>query len=148
MVWSDFVGAPDAASPYHALTKWSLRYQTGTVQLSGQQVDMPNFGITLEFDPAASWVKKGKETTELLRHEQGHFDLGLLCMAELLKEVKALKLTPDNFKPSLQGLFQTTLARYHELGLRYDKETDHGIKKDEQARWNTYLAEHLARVGK
>jgi len=145
LVWSDFTGSADAASPYHASTKWRLGYQTGTVQFMADTTVMPDFGITLELSNGESWVKKGRETPELLRHEQGHFDLGLICMAELLQAVKTLKLTPDNFKPTIQGLFQRTLSRYHEMGVRYDTETSHGLNKEPQARWSVFFAEQLAK---
>ena len=143
LVWTDFTGAADATSPYHANTKWNLRYQTGTVQFRGDSTLMPDFAITLELSGDGSWVKKGKETPELLRHEQGHFDLGRICMAELLAAVKKLTLTPDNFKPSMQGLFQRTMARYHDMGTRYDAETVHGTNKEAQEKWNGFFAEQL-----
>lgn len=88
LVWTDFIGEIDRTSPYFAHTQWNLNYRFGNVQFRGDTAVIGSFELKLELDPSKSWLKKDKATDELLIHEQGHFDCGLLCMNELLATYK------------------------------------------------------------
>lgn len=143
LLWPDFAGKPDASSSYSAMTAWDLRYNLSDIKISGDKADIGIFEVVLVLNPKTSWVKKGKETEPLLLHEQGHFDLGLLCMKEILEKEKAQVFTKNNFSDKLQSLFNETLKKYQDLGARYDKETEHSNNALSQEQWNNFFKQGL-----
>src|SRR5690349_20146346 len=84
LVWKDFSGTPDNSSPFFALTGWNLKFRYQSVEFNGNDAQLTRFQVQLELDPVNSWVKPGKETDYLLSHEQLHFNMGILCMREII----------------------------------------------------------------
>ena len=78
------------------------------------------------------------ESTRLLAHEQGHYDLSCAMAA---KANAMLATTPD-FDALLRAA-QTTLARQQRL---YDRQTDHGCNAGPQSTWETAIAGGLPAV--
>ena len=143
--WIDFKGTPDNASPYFAYTAWKTNVKFSGVTFEGEKAFMKGFEMTVEFDAKSSWVKKGKETDELLKHEQGHFDVGLLYMQEVLRTIASANFTRSGYKDEFQKLVEGIHHKYVVMGELYDKETNHSIKKEEQAKWNAFFAEQVTR---
>jgi len=141
--WSDFTGAVDSTSPFFAYTWWRINYRIANAQTRGDSVIITSFEVRLELDPLRSWVKKEKETDDLLVHEQGHFNFGILCMDEFLAAYSKLHFTKDNLHTAIQNLFSAILKEYHDMGERYDQETNHGMNKQVQAKWNSFFREQL-----
>lgn len=82
-----------------------------------------------------------RATPALLLHEQGHFNIGILALREAMETFKKTKFTPANFKGLLRAMITTISQKYSDLGVLYDKETDHSKNVDMQAKWNTFFAE-------
>lgn len=143
--WADFTGTPDNSSPYFAYTAWKTNVKFSGVQFEGDKAIINGFEMTVEFDTKASWVKKGKETAELLKHEQGHFDVGLLYMQEVLRTISSAGFSRAGYKEEFQKIIKDVHQKYVEMGKRYDNETAHSIKKDEQAKWNVFFGEQVKR---
>lgn len=101
--------------------------------------------IKLELNGNKSWVKKGRETENLLTHEQGHFDIGLLCLFELIQTFDSTKFVRSDLPTKHRVLFQTTLEKYQALSLRYDAETNHSKNLGVQIKWNHFLNNELLR---
>jgi hypothetical protein len=144
LVWADFKGAPDGSSPYFALTYWNLSYKVDKVQFINNKVVIGKFEVLLELNPKGSWVKKGKETNDLLKHEQGHFNTGILCLREFLKRKKQAVFTPKNFGQQMEDILNDTIKKYHDMGERYDAETNHSQNTGAQLKWDAFFAEQLA----
>ena len=145
LTWDDFKGRADKSSSYYAETHWELSF--GKISFrSDQEIPLKDLVLTLHFNEKKSWVIKGKETPELLKHEQGHFDIGRLCQLEILATIKTTKITKENFISSIQQIFDTTLNKYHKMGIRYDTESNHSINKEKQEVWNTFLADEKKRL--
>ncbi len=144
LVWSDFTGKADESSSYFALTYWNIKYNLSDVQFNGESVVIGKFEVVLELNSKNSWLKKGKASDALLEHEQGHFNTGILCMRELIRKVKDATFTKKNMNEKLQALFNDTLKKYHDMGERYDDESDHSMNLTQQAKWNNYFKEQLA----
>ena len=143
LVWTDFTGEVDKSSPFFAHTQWKLNYSFGNVQFKGDTVVIGSFELKLELDPSKSWLKKEKATNELLIHEQGHFDCGLLCMSEFLATYKKTFFTRSNFQSGLKELFNSLIKKHSDMGEKYDAETNHGMNKEEQLKWNAFFADQL-----
>ncbi|MEO6949506.1 MAG: DUF922 domain-containing protein [Ginsengibacter sp.] len=144
LFWKDFTGAPDNNSTFWAFTSWNLKYNYGT-QMQGDSFVIKNYELTLQLNPETSWVKKGKESDYLLAHEQGHFDLGIICMREILKKQSETTVTRENYKTVLGDIFQEKLKKFKALGALYDKETEHSKNRQEQEKWNQYFLENLSK---
>ena len=143
--WSDFKGTPDANSSYWAYTGYLVRYRYEDVKISGDMVSIGNFEVTVELDPSKTWAKKDKTSDELLIHEQGHFDIGILCGREMLATFKRTSFERSNYRDQIQSIFREILKKYIEMGHQYDSETDHFRNKKEQERWNALISDKLTK---
>jgi hypothetical protein len=141
--WSDFSGKPDHNSPFFAYTWWNMDYSFTGARFSGDAATLEGFSVTLKLDPQNSWLKPGKESDELLKHEQGHFDVGLLCVKEFLERVKTASFSRTGYKTELQEIANSTLQKYKAMGEQYDRETNHSKSRDAQQKWNAFFAESL-----
>lgn len=139
LTWADFTGKPDTQSSFEANTWWNIKYGFKGVTFKGDTVLLQGMNIVLELSGQQSWVKKGFETDALLRHEQGHFDIGRLCAAALKKAFDTAYISSSNYKTKPAEIFKAVLQSYHDMGVQYDNETDHSKNKAEQLRWETLL---------
>ena len=80
----------------------------------------------------------------MLKHEQGHFDIGRLCLAALQQVFANAVFLKNNYQAKPSAIFSETLKKYHEMGSLYDKETNHSNNKEEQKRWNILIAKLLS----
>src|SRR5438045_2919402 len=111
--WQDFTGKPDKSSPFYACTSNWINYKYDSVLIFGDSVIIKGYQVILELDPIKSWiniekVNNKKANTELLIHEQGHFNLGILCMNEILTKYKNSRFQKSNFNNLLQTIFSET----------------------------------------
>ena len=141
--WSDFQGMPNNSSPYFAYTAWKTNVKFSGVVFEGEKAFINGFEMIVEFDAKNSWVKKGKETDELLKHEQGHFDVGVLYMQEVLQSIATANFTKTGYKDEFQKLIKDIHDKYVAMGDKYDKDTNHSVKKDEQVKWNAFFEEKV-----
>lgn len=142
--WADFTGDPDNSSSFFANTYWQIATQAADIKPAGDSVLVGKFLVTLQLDPVHSWVKAGRQTDELLAHEQGHFDAGILCMRECISLCEGKKFSKKNFNKELQTIFDRTFKKYTDLGKQYDDETDHSKNKEQQLKWHQFFEEKLA----
>ena len=141
--WSDFTGTPDDNSSYFANTYWKTGFSYTNVKPDGDVATLENFQFNLELDPQRSWVKEGKQTDDLLKHEQGHFNIALLCRKEVLQKMTNAKFSKTNVQSEVRAFMNEMQKKYHEMNVQYDKETAHSLNKEEQARWNSFFEKEL-----
>ncbi len=81
--WEYFTGKPDSNSTYWATTNWLVyyKYKINSFRFDTVTVDLKVWHVL----KANSWVLPDKKTEQLLHHEQGHFDLAIVCEAEFKK---------------------------------------------------------------
>lgn len=143
LTWDDFTGRPDKSEPYFAYTHWNVSQKMDNIRVMGDSVSVGFLEVTLELDPKKSWAKKGNLSDELLVHEQGHFDLGLMCQKEILTLLKQARFTKSNLSYTVQNIISSQLTKYDGLMKKYDLETNHSANKEEQKKWNLFFAESL-----
>jgi hypothetical protein len=143
LTWSDFTGQVDQSSPFFAYTFYNIKTKWSNIRIIGDSVNIGNFEITLELDPTKSWSKNDKVTPELLIHEQGHFNLGILAMKEMLDRLKESKFTKSNYITGLQNIVSEALKKYNNMSVQYDEETHHSDNKQEQIKWNDFFSKNL-----
>lgn len=144
LTWNDFKGRPDPNSSHDALTHWEINYSLQDIHYKGDTVKIGSFSVKLELNTNKSWTKPEKQTARLLKHEQGHFDIGLICQRTMLKLLNNTVFVKTGFQEKIQSIFSATLQQYQALSNTYDVETNHSINQEAQDKWNNFFAQELA----
>ncbi len=142
LIWSDFKGKPDAGSPYFAYTIWNINYKYSDVNFKEDSATLVDFTVILELD-ADSWVKHGDESDDLLKHEQGHFDIAHLAMLEIIQSFKNVRFSPVNTKTEINNSFTAIIDEYKAIEIKYDDETQHGTNLPVQNKWSEFIKEQF-----
>ena len=145
LTWNDFSGKPDKKSEHEANTFWKINYSYTGVIFQGDSAKLKGLSVKLELDAGQSWIRPGKETTNLLKHEQGHFDVGLICLKEMIEKLNNTLFYKQDISAKVQNLFYEILNKHMLMNKQYDKETDHSKKKEEQEKWNLFFTNELNR---
>ncbi|RLD22719.1 MAG: DUF922 domain-containing protein [Bacteroidetes bacterium] len=145
LVWEDFQGPVDASSRFHAQTqsgvKYSFRWQ------SSYSKTTYTFEVFSYCDKSLSWVKSSKATDKLLAHEQLHFDISELH-ARKLKQTIAMTTFTKRYDSEIKNLFKENQRERELMQEQYDRETEHMKNRDNQLKWQQYVAEELNRLEK
>ena len=89
--------------------------------------------VTLKLDAADTWVRVGKASDELLKHEQGHWDIYLLLAEELDRTLQG------EAAANLDSKTKEISEKYDAIDKQYDDETGHSQNKHKQEEWNCKL---------
>ena len=143
LTWNDFKGEPDRGSSYDANTFWNITYNIRGISFRGDTAKIDRFSVILTLDENLSWSKPEKQTAILLKHEQGHFDIGLICQREIIDQLNNTVFLKTTFKDKIPSIFSSTLEKYHLLQEKYDAETDHSKNQAAQDTWNNFIAGKL-----
>jgi len=156
LVWEDFQGATDYDVNKTAFTTWKLEsYSEVEVTNSAQSnFKFTEIDVVAFFDINKSWLKPvnltSSQSLKLLRHEQGHFDLGeehARFIENNMKESLMNKIFPfekfsENLKSdaekSAKKLTKEIFDQYfnRQIDEKYDKQTGNGTKWKEQIDYN------------
>ncbi len=142
--WNDFKGRAQTTSSLDAYTMLGI-----SIEVIGQkdgQVDMGVFGY---FEKNKSWVKPGEKTDHLLAHERRHFDLCEIYRRKLIEKLEDKKSYKyDSFSDDVGKIFNKNFEEYTKEQERYDEETHHSQKKEDQIKWNKFITKELLRLKK
>lgn len=148
LVWSDFTGKTDPSSLYYANTFWNINYGYSSVNFKGDDAAINDLAVNLQFVNDKSWKKEDKISDALLKHEQGHFDIAILCQLEIISLIKHASLHKDDYKSQIKNIFKESLQKYTALEDKYDAETAHSMNKDKQEEWNKFILSETERLQK
>jgi hypothetical protein len=95
------------------------------------------------FDRNTSWVKRDQMKAELLAHEQLHFDICELNIRLLKENLKLVRMNPMEYEKPIDKLFNEAWENYQREQQNYDNETQHGLKADQQNKWEKKISEAL-----
>jgi len=96
ILWSDHDGLnisnfmaepnPGIFEDSHSFIKYGFTWIVNSEQ-SGDQIvfSIENIQLSVEFSPLLSWIRMSEYTDDLLKHEQGHFDLAEMIKRQHLK---------------------------------------------------------------
>ena len=123
-----------------AVTVSSLSYTTLQTNPAQSTVN-----ITARFHPEESWTRypQLKDEKEALKHEEGHLDITEIYARRIRQMVTQMRFKSKTFKDQLRTLFQEMAQKHSDEQIRYDRETDHSINKEEQAKWNAWIQKEL-----
>jgi hypothetical protein len=131
--WDDFKGrARRTTGEPSAVTDTGFR-----VQLECRE-DALDIRVAAEFYPSSSWVKAARKSAELLRHEQGHFDITELYARKMRKAVREARIgCEDDRKAEAEGkrIFDGLDREWEKAEKEYDAETKDGtdLRKQQEA---------------
>ena len=89
--WSDFNAESNSAAfeDSHSVIKYRYTWTVNSDEKESQIIfSIDNIQLFVEFHQVLSWVRLSQATDNLLKHEQGHFDLAELVKRENLKKLK------------------------------------------------------------
>lgn len=155
--WGDFQGEPpiDAAlrtevAAIHITLRWhvtsQVEYNRHLDRWEGT-VDPSSIEVTNVIDPSRSWVAPGKQSNEVLNHEQRHFDLNEVYRLKLLSVLPQSRTVGDSAETVKKGLNEAIysaankiLSKLQEVQEQYDEMTHHGTSPEGQAEWDKKIA--------
>lgn len=93
--------------------------------------------IGIEVDEDQSWVVTASKSSDLLAHEQGHFDIhGIIIGRDAINAVRRLR---ERTQDRLGAAIRRTMARQRRRGQamtnNYDEDTQHGTDAARQTAW-------------
>jgi hypothetical protein len=140
--WNDFRGRPPADGEEVAKTAYALFY----VWKCGR--DAFDFRVIAAFRPRQSWVKAVvlKDTAlgrSALGHEQTHFDIAEVHARRMRRYFGALADACRKTDRELTDLARRLIQAEKAEQQRYDAETDHGLRSDQQGAWTAEVARQL-----
>lgn len=143
LTWKDFKGKLDTSSRYKAM----IFNQIGVTDEKFDDKIIFNFPATM--NRSKSWTKD-TASTSLLKHEQVHFDIAELAARKLRKDCSQHVSTDVHRSfEFIQNTYDYYEIRYkHSLNKAYDSETNHGMIKSKQKKWEEKIAKELKELDK
>lgn len=135
LTWDDFKASPDQSSKYKALTESIINI---SIAGKGQEATIQ---VVANFDKNTSWVKE--RTSDLLKHEQGHFDIVELWARKFKQKLKGKTYNVKTFQKELNELYGEMNRESKSMQIEYDRSTEHSVNTKEQEKWNKKIAADL-----
>ncbi|MBC7949145.1 MAG: DUF922 domain-containing protein [Chitinophagaceae bacterium] len=125
--WSDYKGSPNPNSDAAAATTTYLgiEYNVGQNGFT--------YKIQCKFSKTKSWGKS--KTDYILQHEQGHFDIAEIFARKLNKKMSQYEFKQSSYRKDLKEIYDEVTNEKEETQNKYDRETDHSRKKEQQGEW-------------
>jgi hypothetical protein len=90
-------------------------------------------------------LRTAQQTPDLLRHEQGHYDLLILTVKAMARDLDAATGgSAADLSSRVQAIQQTHATRAQALDAAYDTQTSNGTDVQQQMNWNQTIAAALA----
>ena len=106
----------------------------------GNSYRVTSVSLILSVVKEESWVVKGKQGADLLKHEQGHFDIQALGSREHYNRL--LKINAPSKKEmakQIEALGEEIQKKIDAKNKSYDLQTSHGTKKGFQQTWEANI---------
>jgi hypothetical protein len=141
LTWNDFLpvnSLPDGSGD-EAQTATTMSPLTGIRPVMAHgKFSLPDITLTVGLDRTQTLViSTADKTADLLKHEQGHFDITVLTVRALAKELEQLKAgSPTTLGQQLNTAVTNHQQRANMIEEKYDKETGGSRNQDAQKTWN------------
>ena len=117
---------------------YNLKYQTQAA--TSKECKISAVSVDLKMNKSKSWVVKNKKSSELLRHEQGHYDITALGAREVYQRISALTVTQcAQIETQLKQIQKDVQKLINQVNIRYDKQTSHGVNSTIQKNWEASI---------
>jgi len=142
LTWDDFQAQPPKVAVYpSALSDTGFKYQ---LLCRNGLLDIDSHAF---FSPSGSWVKPSDKNAELLKHEQGHYDMAELYARRLRRAIQDAKTSCDDKAKAnaagekMVGEFQTG---WQNAERKYEEDTGQGTDVARQNDASNRIAADLA----
>ena len=127
LTWADYKATPNPRSDAAASTTTTL--------VVNYDITNTRFGYKIQsrFSKTRSWGLH--KTDYILSHEQGHFDIAEIFARKLHQKLSEYKFDKKSYQKDLKKIYDDVTGEKEEMQNKYDRETNHSIKKQEQAEW-------------
>jgi len=119
------------------------------VEVSVSDIDLQRIlkiSMTNRFNYNKSWVSADAlKDSGLLQHEQGHFDLNEIYTRKTFQQFQQVKFT-NNFKAEIATIMEAMNKELSKVQKNYERQTLHGLLKENQAIWNQRIAMALQQL--
>ena len=88
---------------------------------------------------SGTWVVRGRQSADLLRHEQGHYEITALGTRNLYNQVLRLTAPCRSLNREVQSLQRQTNTLIAQTNIRYDLQTNHGNNATVQRTWDARI---------
>lgn len=103
----------------------------------GNAVVYESAQVKIFVNPQKSWAIKCHTNAELLKHEQGHYDISALAARTFYTGVLKLSAPDMNaLEEASKKLNADMQTKIEDVNKRYDIQTGHSRNKTEQDKWN------------
>jgi hypothetical protein len=138
--WGDFKDSPQVTSKFNATIFASFSMAGTSTMENGTIVQGLDFKVYML--PKQSWVKHASEYG--INHEQLHFDAVRIAVDRLIYRLENIELDPEFFQATLNEEYLDALRELSKIQELYDGQTQHGLDKIQQAKWEIRLKKALA----
>lgn len=142
--WKHFKGKPGLNSRFKANSATGILFSGKIGKIEGKS--HLNFEVNSYFYPQLSWVDENSKKEYLLGHERLHFDITELHARILRKKLKEINFNELNSDPKkvLDSVYEIVENDRREMQTRYDRETNHSLNKEIEAKWRLFVEEQLS----
>ncbi|CAN5127029.1 hypothetical protein BH23BAC1_BH23BAC1_29860 [soil metagenome] len=141
LIWEDFKGIPNHHSNFSAETHYVITY---TYKKNSYRDPEIKFRIHCYFEKDRSWSKEHHRNSQLLHHEQAHFDIAELHTRMFRERVAKTTFDPQKYEDQIKRIFSEILTECSEMQNQFDKETKFGILREEQDEWVSIINKNLS----
>ena len=156
LTWQDYSGGVPAHARMDAYTATSYDVHTDYSMMTRgrHQSDfrLTTVSIQVRLDRARMWSRASAQSAQLLKHEQGHYDITALVMRDLDSDLTALLqagrsfATQQDLTQAINNLQQPAASLVNRLQSTaiadgvYDQQTRHSGDTAAQGKWDAALA--------
>lgn len=142
LTWADFKGPIDATSAFSAATFSGIAFTTQVNESSGKYT--LKFNTASYFKYNASWLRPEKQSEDLLRHEQMHYNISEFFARQLSKALNSYAFT-SSCTDELSRIRKISNDQRKLMQEKYDEQTDHSKNKPMQKKWEEYIVQLLSK---
>ncbi|MCC8410371.1 hypothetical protein LJ707_15625 [Mucilaginibacter sp. UR6-1] len=146
---NDFQGTPRRSNfAAVAYTNCSISYNYSVKRIKG--VFRIDFEVGMVMNRDRSWLDRTRVKTpemlaEVLRHEQGHYDIAYLQQQEVLRTFNRTQFGRD-YSMVIADIFNRIDAKYQQMNKDYEDDTNHMQNRAQQAVWDRYLQKKVSNM--
>ena len=138
--WSDFKGSYFKTEWAAATTASGISYSFTSFEKEGRLY--LDFVVQSEFYPNKSWYRPELCNTNILSHEQLHFDISELYARKMRERLAEARFTM-NAKAEVRAIYKGILKELSNFQNKYDRETNFSQDLHQQQLWNKEIEEIL-----
>jgi hypothetical protein len=146
LTWDFYKNGKPPGEYYSACTFANFLYKYQIKSYTNNEIKL-KFVVNYKLDTAKSYFdeKLLLKDYNLLAHEQGHVDLGVIYARKLYNELSKSVYYRENYKKKIDYIFKKVLKDWNLENQRYDKETAHCQNVVSQNHWNLFFDAYYAK---